>query len=50
MYCIEMGFDFEFIKNKKERVIAYCSKKDSEGCQWCVKASLCRSNGFFFDN
>ncbi|XP_061988858.1 uncharacterized protein LOC133741866 [Rosa rugosa] len=46
-YAIEIGFSYEFVRNDKVRVIAQCSKKHSQGCNWLVKAYLCRANGFF---
>ncbi|KAM5572986.1 hypothetical protein ABKV19_012833 [Rosa sericea] len=46
-YAIETGFSYEFVRNDKVRVIAQCSKKHSQGCNWLVKAHLCRANGFF---
>ncbi|XP_062020777.1 uncharacterized protein LOC133737185 [Rosa rugosa] len=46
-YAIEIGFSYEFVRNDKVRVIAQCSKKHSQGCNWLVKAHLCRANGFF---
>ncbi|XP_040375370.1 uncharacterized protein LOC112202235 [Rosa chinensis] len=46
-YAIEIGFSYEFVRNDKVRVIAQCSKKHSQGCNWLVKAYLCRVNGFF---
>lgn len=47
-YAIEMGFRFVFVRNDKSRVIAECFKKLSDGCNWSVKAHLCKHNGFFY--
>ncbi|KAL6129833.1 hypothetical protein ACLB2K_073182 [Fragaria x ananassa] len=47
MYAIEMGFEYKNVRNTKKRVVAYCSKRESEHCGWCVKASLLEYNRFF---
>ncbi|KAL6219544.1 hypothetical protein ACLB2K_007303 [Fragaria x ananassa] len=47
MYAIEMGFAYKYVRNTKKRVVAYCSKRESEHCGWCVKASLIEYNRFF---
>ncbi|KAL6125289.1 hypothetical protein ACLB2K_073348 [Fragaria x ananassa] len=47
MYAIEMGFEYKYVRNTKKRVVAYCSKRESEHCGWCVKASLLEYNRFF---
>ncbi|KAL6135134.1 hypothetical protein ACLB2K_067362 [Fragaria x ananassa] len=47
MYAIEMGFEYKYVRNIKKRVIAYCSKRESEHCGWCVNASLLEYNRFF---
>ncbi len=47
MYAIEMGFEYRYVRNTKKRVVAYCSKRESEHCGWCVKASLIEYNSFF---
>ncbi|KAL6210802.1 hypothetical protein ACLB2K_016034 [Fragaria x ananassa] len=47
MYEIEMGFEYKYVRNTKKRVVAYCSKRESEHCGWCVKASLLEYNRFF---
>ncbi|KAM1751061.1 hypothetical protein FF1_009174 [Malus domestica] len=48
MYAFAMGFRFAYVKNDKDRVIAECFKKISDGCNWRVYASVCRLNGFFY--
>ncbi|BFG34699.1 hypothetical protein CerSpe_209720 [Prunus speciosa] len=47
-YAFATGFRFAFVKNEKERVIAECFKKISDGCNWRIHASVCRLNGFFY--
>ncbi|KAL6176169.1 hypothetical protein ACLB2K_052804 [Fragaria x ananassa] len=46
MYAIEMRFEYKYVRNTKKHV-AYCSKRESEHCGWCVKASLLEYNHFF---
>ncbi|KAL6219916.1 hypothetical protein ACLB2K_007674 [Fragaria x ananassa] len=47
MYAIEMGFEYQYVRNTKKRVVAYCSKREFEHRGWCVKASLLEYNRFF---
>ncbi|KAL6195899.1 hypothetical protein ACLB2K_031516 [Fragaria x ananassa] len=47
MYAIEMGFEYQYVRNTKKRVVVYCSKRESEHCGWCVNASLLEYNRFF---
>ncbi|XP_050387919.1 uncharacterized protein LOC126804346 [Argentina anserina] len=47
MYAVELGFEINWVRNNKQTVVACCSKKLSDGCDWLVKASLCRHNNYF---
>ncbi|KAL6220413.1 hypothetical protein ACLB2K_008169 [Fragaria x ananassa] len=47
MYAIEMRFEYQYVRHTK-RVVVYFSKRESEHCGWCVKASLLEYNRFFF--
>ena len=47
-YAIEVGFLFTYVRNDKERVIADCSNKESQGCKWHIHGVTSSSNGFFY--
>ncbi|KAH0996851.1 hypothetical protein GBA52_020715 [Prunus armeniaca] len=47
-YAAHMRFRIAYVKNDKERVLAECFKKISDGCNWRIYACLCRGNGFFY--
>ncbi|KAL6202897.1 hypothetical protein ACLB2K_026601 [Fragaria x ananassa] len=47
MYAIEMGFEYQYVRNTKKRVVTYYSKRESEHYVWWVKASLLEYNRFF---
>ncbi|KAL7172800.1 hypothetical protein ACSBR2_032302 [Camellia fascicularis] len=47
-YAIEIGFEFVYVKNKKCRVTAVCSMRESKACLWRVHASLESANNFFY--
>ena len=49
-FAVERGFEFRYLKNDKSRVTAACVKKNSDGCEWYVHASICKSNGYFYLN
>ncbi|CAN6692121.1 unnamed protein product [Malus baccata var. baccata] len=46
-FSVECGFDLKYLKNDKNRIIAECSRKESDGCLWRVYASKCDINNFF---
>ncbi|KAM7510329.1 hypothetical protein LguiB_009204 [Lonicera macranthoides] len=46
-YCIACGFEVDFKKNDHSRVIAVCSKSETERCEWFIHAVLRRSYGSF---
>lgn len=46
-FAIESGFVFAYKRNCPSRVIAHCSKRHSDGCQWFVRALKNNINGFF---
>ncbi|KAM7489186.1 hypothetical protein LguiB_026670 [Lonicera macranthoides] len=46
-FCIVVGFEVDFKKNDHSRVIAICSKSETEGCEWFIRTVLRRSNGSF---
>ncbi|XP_040371766.1 uncharacterized protein LOC112193244 isoform X2 [Rosa chinensis] len=46
-FAVEKGFEFNYVKNDKCRVSATCAKKDSDGCEWYVYASLSKASGYF---
>lgn len=47
MYAIYFGFEYDFVKNDKERVTAVCRKKNS-GCPWMVHGRTVHLSGIFF--
>lgn len=49
-FAVEMGFDFRYLKIDKSRVTVACVKKNSDGCECYVHASICMSNGYFYIN
>ncbi|KAM7481912.1 hypothetical protein LguiB_006495 [Lonicera macranthoides] len=44
LYAIEIGFTARFKKNEFGRVIAVCSERDTQHCDWHVHAVLCHYN------
>ncbi|KAM2086868.1 hypothetical protein ACFX1R_024364 [Malus domestica] len=47
-FSVECGFDLKYLKNDKNCISAECSRKESDGCLWCVYASKCDINNFFY--
>lgn len=47
-FAIESGFMFAYKRNCPSRVIAHCSKRHCDGCQWFVRALKNNVNGFFY--
>ena len=47
-FSIEVGFQFKYLKNDKQRVTAVCAFRDENGCQWRIHASNELVNGFFY--
>ncbi|CAN6547405.1 unnamed protein product [Malus baccata var. baccata] len=40
-FSVECSFDLKYLKNDKNRIIAECSRKESDGCLWlCMHPSL----------
>ncbi|KAL7257942.1 hypothetical protein ACSBR1_004128 [Camellia fascicularis] len=37
-YSIHSGFDFDFVKNDKDRVTFHCKRRADLGCLWSVHA------------
>ncbi|KAK9284049.1 hypothetical protein L1049_012309 [Liquidambar formosana] len=48
MYSMEVGFEYDFVKNTKERVIATCRRRATNNCMWRVNATLQKINGYFY--
>lgn len=46
--AIEIGFQFMYVKNDKQRVTAEYAYKESRGCMWRVHALVEKTNGFFY--
>lgn len=47
-YAAEMGFEFIFKMNDRDRITAVCISSAIGGCNWRVHASLSLSNGAFY--
>ncbi|KAK9292930.1 hypothetical protein L1049_020912 [Liquidambar formosana] len=47
-YPIEVGFEYDFVKNTDKKVIAVCKMRDSNNCMWRVHAALLKINNFFY--
>ena len=47
-YAIQLGFNFKYVKNNKDRVTTQCCLCEETGCMWYVHASKEKANGFFF--
>ncbi|XP_012851519.1 PREDICTED: uncharacterized protein LOC105971214 [Erythranthe guttata] len=48
LYAIEMGFEFQYVKNKRVKVTAVCKDRDVKDCMWRIHASIEHANGFFY--
>ncbi|KAI8538322.1 hypothetical protein RHMOL_Rhmol09G0093600 [Rhododendron molle] len=46
-YAMRCGFEYDFVKNDKERVTAVCWKKNS-GCPWIVHGRVDKLSRFFY--
>ncbi|KAK9279492.1 hypothetical protein L1049_013171 [Liquidambar formosana] len=47
-YSVEIGFDYDYVRNEPGRVTAECKMKERRGCMWQVHARMERSNGCFY--
>ncbi|KAK9284680.1 hypothetical protein L1049_023856 [Liquidambar formosana] len=48
MYSMEVGFEYDLVKNTKEQIIAACKRRESNNCMWHVYATLQKINGYFY--
>ncbi|KAL7170385.1 hypothetical protein ACSBR2_035284 [Camellia fascicularis] len=46
-YCIELGFDFKYLKYDTERVAVRCKWEEKIGCKWFIHGVKEKANGFF---
>ncbi|XP_012838824.1 PREDICTED: uncharacterized protein LOC105959301 [Erythranthe guttata] len=47
-YAVEVGFEFNYVKNEPTRVTAECKYRVVKKCMWRIHASLQKANGFFY--
>ncbi|XP_012839271.1 PREDICTED: uncharacterized protein LOC105959677 [Erythranthe guttata] len=47
-FSVEVGFDFNYVKNERVRVTAVCEYRSSKNCMWRIHASIEKANGFFY--
>ncbi|XP_028070650.1 uncharacterized protein LOC114273084 [Camellia sinensis] len=43
-YAVECGFQFKYLKNDSDRIMAVCKFAESTGCTWLVHARVLSSN------
>ncbi|KAK9291102.1 hypothetical protein L1049_009289 [Liquidambar formosana] len=48
MYSMEVGFEYDLVKNTKEWVIAICKRRNTNNYMWRVYATLQKINGYFY--
>ncbi|KAK9288701.1 hypothetical protein L1049_017164 [Liquidambar formosana] len=48
MYSMEVSFEYDLVKNTKERVIAIFKRRNTNNCMWRVYATLQKINGYFY--
>ncbi|KAK9273681.1 hypothetical protein L1049_018491 [Liquidambar formosana] len=48
MYSMEVGFEYDLVKNTKERIIAIYKRRNTNNCMWHVYATLQKINGYFY--
>ena len=46
-YSIHSGFNFDFVKNDKDRVTVHCKRRADLGCLWSVHARVENSSKAF---
>ncbi|XP_012855784.1 PREDICTED: uncharacterized protein LOC105975150 [Erythranthe guttata] len=47
-FSVEIGFEYEYVKNDTCRVKAECRFKDEKQCPWRIHASVDKSNNHFY--
>ncbi|KAK9283724.1 hypothetical protein L1049_011974 [Liquidambar formosana] len=47
-YLVEIGFNYDFLRNESDRVTAVCRMKERRGCEWRVHALMEYANGWFY--
>ncbi|KAK9290936.1 hypothetical protein L1049_009116 [Liquidambar formosana] len=47
-YSVEIGFNYDFVRNESDRVTTVCRMKEQRGCEWQVHARMEHANGWLY--